>query len=186
MHIVRVGLGISALAVAITVVYGYLFGFQSAHALIAPSGGMLDDYYFAIIAMAAGALAAFLVVRRGLSARPTVEASTGYGLAFGAYMGVVTGGLLVVWQMLFAVVVNILMGQPGLFSDLSPSPHATDPQFVFIGTVVVLYLTFTYSVFEGFVAFIGGTLAGCITGFLYGRYARTAASRGIGRPLNTA
>ena len=69
MHIARVGLGISALAVAIIVVYGYLFGLQSAHALIAPSGGLSDFYYFSIIAMAAGALAAMLAVRRGLSAR---------------------------------------------------------------------------------------------------------------------
>lgn len=128
MHIAHVGLGISALAVAIIVVYGYLFGMQSARALIAPSGGLSDFYYFAIIAMAAGALAAFLVVRRGLSARPALETSTGYGLAYGAYIGVITGGLLVVWQMLFTVIVNILMGQPGLFSLSSTSPHVTNPQ----------------------------------------------------------
>jgi hypothetical protein len=185
MHIARVGLGISALAVAIIVVYGYLFGMQSARALITPSGGLSDFYYFAIIAMAAGALAAILVVRKELSARPALEASTRYGLAYGAYMGMVTGGLLVVWQMLFAIIANILMGQPGLFSDLSISPHATDPQFVFIGTVVVLYLTFTYSVFEGFVAFMAGMLAGGMTGLLYKRYARTA-QHGIGQPVDAA
>src|SRR5690349_15005053 len=115
MRILRVSLGVSALAVAIIVVYGYLFGMQSAHALIAPSGGLLDFYYFATIATAAGALSAILVVRGGLSARPALDTSTGYGLALGAYIGVVTGGLLVVWQMLFTAVVNILMEQPGLF-----------------------------------------------------------------------
>jgi hypothetical protein len=114
-----------------------------------------------------------------------LEGSTGYGLAFGAYIGVITGGLLVVWQMLFDVIVNILMGQPRLFSLPSTSPHATNPQLVFIGVLVDLYLTFTYSLFEGFVAFIGGMLAGGITGFLYGRYARTAARHGIGRPVDT-
>ncbi len=185
MHIARVGLGISALAVAIIVIYGYLFGFQSAHALIAPSGGLSDFYYFAIIAMAAGALAAFVVVRKGLSARPALEMSTGYGLAFGAYIGVITGGLLVVWQMLFAVIVNILMGQPGLFLLPSTSPHATNSQLVFIGVIVELYLTLVFSVFEGFVALIAGTLAGGITGFLYGRYARTVR-HGIGQPVDTA
>ena len=88
MHYLRVGLGISALAVAIIVIYGYLFGFQSAHALIAPSGGLSDFYYFAIIAMAAGAFAAILVVRRGLSARHVlgdpIGYDIGYGLAYGA------------------------------------------------------------------------------------------------------
>src|SRR5690348_4426938 len=73
-HIVRVGLGISALAVAIIVVYGYLFGMQSARALIAPSGGLLDFYHFAIVAIAAGAFAAILVVHRGLSARHVLGA----------------------------------------------------------------------------------------------------------------
>ncbi len=186
MRIVRVGLGVSALAVAIIVVYGYLFGMQSARALIAPSGGLLDFYYFAIIAMAAGALAAILVVRRGLSARPALGGATGQGLVYGALMGVVTGGLLVVWQMLFAVIVNILMGKPGLFSIFSGSPHATNPQVVFIGSFIDLYLTFVYSLFEGFVAFSGGVLAGGATGFLYGRYARATSRRGIGRPLDTA
>ncbi|HEY1388801.1 MAG TPA: hypothetical protein VGF38_09670 [Ktedonobacterales bacterium] len=185
MRILRVGLGVSALAVAIIVVYGYLFGMQSARALIAPSGGLFDFYYFAIIATAAGALAAILIVRGGPSARSALEASTGYGLAYGAYIGVVTGGLLVVWQMLFTVIVNILMGQPGLFSISSTSPYPANPQLVFVGVVVDLYLTFTYSVFEGFLAIIGGMLAGSITGFLYRRYARTAP-RGLGRPVDTA
>jgi hypothetical protein len=34
------------------------------------------------------------------------------------------------------------------------------------------------------VAFVGGVLAGGMTGFLYGRYARTAR-HGIGRPVDT-
>lgn len=189
MRIVRVGLGISALAVAIIVVYGYLFGMQSARALIARTGGLSDFYYFAIIAMAAGALAAFLVVRGGLSARAALEGSTGYGLAFGMFAGVVTGGLLVVWQMLFDVIVNILMGKPGLFVLPPMSPHAattTNQQLLFLGAVADLVLTFVYSVFEGYIVFIGGILAGGMTGYLYGRYARAASRRGIGRPVDTA
>jgi hypothetical protein len=88
MHYLRVGLGISALAVAIIVVYGYIFGMQSTLVMSARTGGLLDFYYFAIIAMAAGALAAILVVRRGLSARHVlgdpIGYDIGYGLAYGA------------------------------------------------------------------------------------------------------
>ena len=190
MRIVRVSLGVSALAVAIIVVYGYLFGMQSAWVLIAPSGGLLDFYYFAIVAMAAGAVAAILVVRSGLSARPVVGESVGYGLghglAYGALMGVVTGGLLVVWQMLFDAIVNILMRQPGLFLISSANPYPTNPQVVFIGAFLDLYLTLTYSMFEGLVVFFAGMLAGGITGSLHGRYARVASRSDIGRPLDTA
>ena len=79
MHIARVGLGISALAVAIIVVYGYLFGWQSVRTLIAPTGGLLDFYYFSIIAMAAGALAAMLAVRRGAERAPLWKDPQGMG-----------------------------------------------------------------------------------------------------------
>ena len=64
MHILRVSLGVSALATAAAVVYGYLFGLQSARDVV----GSSDFFYFFIFAIAAGALAAILhsgVLRTG-------------------------------------------------------------------------------------------------------------------------
>ncbi len=169
MHILRVSLGVSALAVAVTVVYGYLFGLQSARYVNLPSIGFSDFFYYFVIAVAAGTLAAILGVRRELRARTTVESTTALGVAYGIFMGVVTGGLLVVWQLLFAAVVNVLMGQPGLYIIPSSSPHTTttNSQVLLIGYVIDILFTFIYSLFQGFAAVIAGILAGGITGFLY-------------------
>ena len=60
------------------------------------------------------------------------------------------GGLLVVWQLLFTIVVNVLMGQPGLCIIPSSSPHTTttNSQVLLIGDVIELIFTFIYSLFR--------------------------------------
>lgn len=156
-----VGLYSSALAVAAIVAYGFLFGLQSPgkqlHAVT-----WSDVSYFLVFALLGGALAATLLVRPSSSARFIF----GKGAALGGLAGAVTGGLIAVWQILFALVVNVALERSGLYVIGAARPLNDTQQIV--GGVLILPFTLLYSVVKYVVALAGGLLAGCIGALLYG------------------
>lgn len=160
MKVMWVGLSSSALAVAVIVVYGFLYGMQSR-----PDEPLtwLDLLYFPLIALLGGALAAILLVLRSHRDRFTLRD----GAALGISAGTATGVFLLTWQLLYATVVNMLLQRPGLFVIATAQPHSPNPIQHFIGFVFLLLFTFFYSLGEGVAAVVGGVLAGSIAALWY-------------------
>jgi hypothetical protein len=142
------------------VIYGYLFGIQSRPNAPVTEGDIL---FVLLIALLSGALTTFLLALRSRRSWSTF----GEGAAFGLLAGVATGAFLLVWQLLFAVVVNLLLQRSGLFLMAAGHPYPVDPVVRFLGAAFVLLFTFLYSLAEGVTAAAGGALAGVIASFLF-------------------
>ncbi len=164
MKVIWVGLCSSALAVAAIVAYGFLFGVQSRPDKPVTWAEIL---YIPLIALLGGALAALLLLLRSGRRRFTPRD----GAALGLSAGTATGVFLLVWQLLFAGIVNVLLQHSGLFFIASAQPHPLNPTQLYIGSVFVLLFTSLYSLAEGVAAVVGGALAGGIAGFLSRAYA---------------
>jgi hypothetical protein len=159
VKIIWVGLSTSALTVAAIVVYGFLFGLQSHPAELETVGG---DLYFPLIAMLGGALAAILLLRwsrRGWFALRD-------GVALGSAAGAATGVFLLVWQLLFGGIVNLVLQRPGLFFNGTAHPHPLNSAQLVIVVVAFLVYTSVYSFAEGVAAVVGGALAGSLASVL--------------------
>ncbi len=152
-HVMRVSIPISVLAVAAIAIYGYLFGLQRPN-IESTSGGASEMLYFVIIAVIAGAVATIVATRGLMSARSTWGHTISHGAALGIVAGAATGGLIVVWQLLFGAVVNVLLQRPGLFTIPSSTPHTSpeNAEALLIGTILDLTFTLIYSLIEGLIA----------------------------------
>ena len=160
MKVIWVGLSSSALAVTVIVAYGFLFGVQSRPGTPVT---WADILYVPLIALLGGALAAMLLMLRSRRGRFTLRDGAALGLA----AGTATGVFLLAWQLLFAVVVNLLLQRSGLFVIAPAQPRPLNPTVQFITDVFLLLFTFVNSLAEGAAAVVGGVLTGCIGSFLF-------------------
>jgi len=125
--------------------------------------------YFVLLALIAGAVATIVAIRGVISTRSTLGRTVSHGAALGVVAGAATGGLIVVWQLLFAAVVNDLLRRPGLFTTPFCTPHTSpvSAEALFLGILLDLVFTLVYSLIEGLIALAGCMLARSVAGVLY-------------------